>query len=178
MLSDIYSHGILSDQLYTWSDEHTDGTRCCTSQTPQLPCTPAAPAQSHPARFPHRALQTVWQAGMQMRRWPRSWPQVLFVGELSRPAAADGLRAPGDLWTGVGVSRQLSPDPRDSGRDLRDQPRVAASSRGALKRRHEPMANHPTWSDRCGSWRRASGQYAGWLARRKPGEFTCCGGRL
>jgi hypothetical protein len=39
------------------------------------------------------------------------------------------------------------------------------------------MAGHLKWPDRCGSWRRASGQYAGWLARRKPGEFIFSGGR-
>jgi hypothetical protein len=177
MLSGICLCGILSDQFYTWSDEYSHGTRCCTSQTPQCPCTSVAPTPIHPAWFPDRAIQAMRQARMQMCRWSRAWTQILSVGELSGPAAADGLRAPGDLWAGVGVSRQLSTDPRDSGRDLRDQPRVAASSRGALKRLHEQMANYPTWSDRCGSWRRASGQYAGWLARRKPGEFIFCGGR-
>jgi hypothetical protein len=39
------------------------------------------------------------------------------------------------------------------------------------------MAGHLKWPDRCGSWRLASGQYAGWLARRKPGEFIFSGGR-
>ena len=177
MLSGICLCGILSDQFYTWSDEYTHGTRCCTSQTPQCPCTSVAPTPIHPAWLPDRAIQAMRQARMQMCRWSRAWTQILSVGELSGPAAADGLRAQGDLWAGVGVSRQLSTDPRDSGRDLRDQPRVAASSRGALKRLHERIASYPTWSDRCGSWRRASGQYAGWLARRKPGEFIFCGGR-
>jgi hypothetical protein len=39
------------------------------------------------------------------------------------------------------------------------------------------MAGHLTGPDRCGSWQRASSQYAGGLARREPGEFIFCGGR-
>ena len=177
MLISVCLCGILSDQLYAWSDEYTNSTSCCASQTPQRPCASAAAPSIYPARLFNREIQAMRQAGMQMCRWSRAWTQVLSVGELSGNAAADGLRAPGESWAGAGVSRQLPTDARDSGRDLRDQPRVIASSRDALKRCHEPMAGHLKWPDRCGSWRRASGQYAGELGRRKPDEFIFCGGR-
>src|SRR5580700_1486443 len=110
--------GVLSDQLDTWSDEHTHGTCCCTSQTPQRPCASAAAPSIYPAWLSNRAIQAMRQAGMQMCRRSRAWAQVLSVGELSGPASADGLRAPGGSWTGFGVSCQLSADARDSGRDL------------------------------------------------------------
>ena len=168
--------GVLSDQLYTWSDEHTHGTRCCTSQTPQRPCASAAVPPIDPARLSNRAIQAMRQAGMQMRRWSGAWTQVLSVSELSRPASADGLRAPGGSWASFGISCQLSADARDSRRNLRDQPRVAAPPRGALTRLHEPVALRPACTDRRGGWRGSSGQYAGGLARRKPGEFIFCGG--
>ena len=168
--------GLLSDQLYTWSDEHTERTRCRAAKTPQRSCASTSPAQIGPARLPHRAIQTMRQAGMQVRR--RAWtrPQVLSVGELPGPAAANGLRAAGGLRANSGVSHQLSPKPRDSGDDLRDQPRTAAPSRVALERHYERITRCRPRPDRCGIGRRASGQYARRLARRKPGEFVHCGG--
>ena len=169
--------GIQSDQLYTWSDEYTHRTRCCASQTPRRPRASAAAPSIDPARLSDRAIQAMWQAGMQMRRRSRAWTQVLSVGELSRPAPADGLRASGGLRASFGVPCQLSADARDSGRDLRDQPRVAAPPRGALTRPHEPVSRRSACTDRGGGWRGNSGQYAGGLARREPGQFIPCGGR-
>src|ERR1039458_10001948 len=95
------------------------------------------PFSSDPARFSHRALQTMRQAGLQMRRGPRPWAQILFVGQLSGVAAANGLRTAGILRANGGVPVELPPSPRDLRDDLRDQPRVASPSRGALEDRHE-----------------------------------------
>src|SRR5438309_11946388 len=139
----MYLCGIQSDQLYTWSDENPQRAHGRLTKTPQRSSAPIAPAASGPARLPHRALQTVWQAGMQMRRRPRAWSQVLFVGKLPGLAAANGLRTAGVLCANGGVPRQLPPSPRDSGGNLRDQPRTTAPSRGPLKGRHERI---PTWA--------------------------------
>lgn len=177
MLISVCLCDILSDQLYTWSDEYTNRTSCCASQTPQRPCASAAAPSIYPARLFNREIQAMRQARMQMCRWSRAWTQVLSFGELSGPASTDGLRASGGSWTGFGVSRQLSADTRDSRRDLRDQPRVAASPRSALTRLHEPLASRPATTDRRAGWLGSSGQYAGRLAGRKPDEFIYCGGR-
>ena len=178
MLTNRALSGLVSDQLYTWSDEHTKGIRCCPAKASQHSCAPITAAQIDFARVHHRAVQAVRQAGMQMRRRSRSWPEVLSVSELSRPAATHGLRAAGGLWTDGGVSRQLSPEPRDSGDDLRDQPRIAAPSRGALKRQHERVTACSSRSERCEIGRRASRQYARRLARRQRTQLVLCGGSL
>lgn len=166
----------LSDQLFAWSDGYSERTRRRTAKTPQRSCAPAAAAEIDPAGLPYRAIQAMWQAGMQVRRRSRTRAEVLSVRKLSWPAAANGLRAPGGIWANIGVSRQLSPKPRDSGSNLRDQPRVVAPSRGALKSCHERAAGCRPRPDRCGIGRRASGQYAGWLARRQRRMFAFCGG--
>jgi hypothetical protein len=176
MLTSIYLTVLLSDQFYTWSDGYTKRTRCRAAKTSQHSCASPAPAQIDSAGLPHRAIQTMWQAGVQMRRRPRTWPQVLSVDKLSGTAAADGLRTAGGLWANGGVYRQLSPGPRDSGDNLRDQPRIAAPSRGALERHHERVIRCRPRPDRCGIRRRASRQYARRLARQQPGEFAPCGG--
>jgi hypothetical protein len=167
-----------SVQLYTWSDEHTKGIRCRTAKTSQCSCAPTASAQIDSAGIHHRAIQALWQAGMQMRRRARSWSQVLSVSELSRPASTDGLCAAGGLRRDGGIDRQLSPNARNSGDNLRDQPRIVAPSRGALKRHHERVTARSSRSDRCAIGRRASRQYARRLAQRGPKEYVFCGGSL
>jgi hypothetical protein len=159
---------LLSDHLLTWSDEdiETDYIRLAT--TPPSAPAPAASAQSRPAWFPHRALQTLRQARMQMRSRPRSWSQILSVGELSRPAPANGLRPARVLRAGERVPSQLPPRPPDPGGDLRDQPRAPAPPRGALKHHHERSALDPPRTDRSGTGRRAPRQYARQLARPRP----------
>lgn len=165
-----------SDQLYAWSDGYSERTSRRTAKTPQRTCAPAAATEIGPAGFPYRAIQTLWQAGMQVRRRAWTWSQVLSVRKLSWPAAANGLRASGCLRTDCRVSCQLSPQPRDSGIDLRDQPRTSAPSRSALERHSERVSRCRPRPDRCGVRRRVSRQYAHMLARWRPGEFILFGG--
>src|ERR1700733_10945110 len=134
----MYSYVIESDQLYTWSDENPEPVHCRITETSQCAPAPTASAPSHPPRFSHRTLQTMRQTGMQMRRRPRPWPQVLFVGQLSRLAAANELCTAGVLRSNDGIPGQLSSDARNPGGRLRDQPRTAAPPRGALRSHHGP----------------------------------------
>ena len=159
---------LVSDQLLTWSDENIETDHRRLAKAPPSAPAPIAPAQSGPPWFPHRALQTLWQARLQMRRRPRSWSQVLSVGELSRPAPANGLCPARVLRAGERVPGQLPPRPPDPGGDLRDQPRAPTPSREALKDRHERSAVSPPRADRSGTGRRAPRQYARQLARPRP----------
>jgi hypothetical protein len=159
---------LLSDQLLTWSDENIEADHCRLAKAPPSAPAPIAPAQSGPPWFPHRTLQTLWQARLQMRPRPRSWPQVLPVGELPRPAPANGLRPARVLRAGERVPGQLPPRSPDLGGDLRDQPRAPTPSREALKDRHERSAVIPPCTDRSGTGRRAPRQHARQLARPRP----------
>jgi hypothetical protein len=176
MLTWIFLIALLSDQLFAWSDEHSERTCPRTAKAPQRSCAPTAAAEIDPAGIPHRAIQALWQAGMQVRRRSRTRAEVLSVRKLSWPAAANGLRATGCLRANSGVCRQLSPEPGDSGNDLRDQPRTSAPPRGALERHHERVTRCRPRPDRCGIGRRVARQYARILARWRPGEFVLCGG--
>src|SRR5579872_6002338 len=159
---------LASDQLLTWSDEYSEtGHRRLAKAPPSAPA-PIAPAQSCPPRFPHRALQALRQARLQVRPGPRSWPEVLSVGELSRPASTNGLRAARVLHAGERVSGQLPPCPPGLGRDLRDQPRAPTPSREAVRDRHERSAASPPRADRFRTGRRAPRQHARQLARPGP----------
>jgi hypothetical protein len=117
-----------ADQLYTWSDHYaphiaqTDFVRFAKASAAAV--TPVAATRSSAARFTHRALQAVWQAGMQMRPRSRSWPQVLPLRELYRPKAANGLRAPGASRPDHRVS---SPSPSGSAKSWRRSARSIAN---------------------------------------------------
>src|SRR5260370_17323108 len=113
---------LCSDQFFAWSDENPEADHRRLAKAPPSAPAPIAPAQSCPPWFPHRALQTLWQARMQMRSRPRSWPQILSVGELSRPAPPNGLCPAALLRAGERVPGQLPPRPPDLVRNLRDQP--------------------------------------------------------
>jgi hypothetical protein len=176
MLTWIFLIALLSDQLCTWPDGYSERTRSRTTKAPQRSCAPTAAAEIGPAGLSYRAIQALWQAGMQVRRWSRTRAEVLSVRKLSWPAAANGLRATGCLRANCGVYRQLSPQPRDSGNDLRDQPRTSAPPRGALERHHERVTRRLPCPDRCGVGQRVTRQYARMLARWRPGEFVLFGG--
>ena len=172
----MYLCGIQSDQLYTWSDEYPERAYRRFTKTPQRASAPTAPAPSRPARLPHRALQTVWQARMQMRPRPRPWSQVLSVGELSGSAATNGLCPAGVARSNRRVHCQLPPSPRDFRSDLRDQPRAAAPPGSALNGIYERTALRPPFTNRCWTGWRACRQYARSLACRQPGRCVRRGG--
>lgn len=160
-----------ADQLYTWSDTHvlpTAQTDFCrlASTTPTAIAAPATPRSSF-AGLPHRALQAMRQAGMQVCPRPRSWPQVLPLGQPVWSAPANGLHPPGLSKPGQRVSRQLPSSPRDLGRSLRHQSRTAMPPRGALSHPHEPHSRLALRSLRSPTRRLAPGQYALRLARRR-----------
>lgn len=158
---------LLSDQLYIWSDQDERGTRFRTQTTPQALAAQTASPGVGPARLAHRAIQALWQARLQVRAGSRTRPQVLPVRELPGPSASNGLRSAGRLRRDPRARRQLSSHSRDPRRDLRDQPRTAAPSRGALRDSGEPgpqLAHHP---HRFPLWRPAPRQHARGLARRR-----------
>ena len=166
---------LASDQLLAWSDENSETDhRRLAQASPSAPA-PIAPTQSCPPRVPHRALQALRQARVQVRRRSRPWPQVLSFGEPLGLAATDGLCAAGSSRPGCRIYRQLSPSPRNLGSDLRDQPRTPAPPGGALKGRYGRTLRPPS-SDRCRVGRRASRQYGRSLAGWQPGPCDPRGG--
>ena len=61
-----------SDQLLAWSDENIETDYRRLAKAPPSAPAPIAPTPRCPPWFPHRALQALWQARLQMRRRPLS----------------------------------------------------------------------------------------------------------
>src|SRR5574341_659816 len=173
----MYFDLVQSDQLYTWSDTNEKRACCRLETTSPSPRASTASSQGDPARLTDRALQTLWQAEVQMHRGSRPLPQVLSVGEPPGPAATNGLCAAGISCSDCRVRRQLPPSPRDLGSNLRDQPRTAAPPGGALNGRHERSAFRPPGANLCWMGWRAPRQYGRSLARWQPRLFGKCRGR-
>jgi hypothetical protein len=156
---------LLSDQSYTWS---ANGRYFVIlfAQTPRAFAQANAGVGDASARLAHRAPQALRQTRLQVRRGSRSRSQVLPVRELSRPSAANGLRAASRPRRCHRTPGELSPRPRDHRGDLRDQPRTIAPPRGALRRAGEPVAiAHPLHRSAIG--RRTHRQHARGLAHRR-----------
>ena len=171
----------LADQLYTCTDSYALPTAqtdfCCSASAPTpAPAADTATRSSAP-RLPHRALQALRQAGLQMRSRPRSRAQVLPLRQSLWTAAANGLHSPGLLPPDFRISGQLSATPSTLGRDLRHQSRAVISARYILRNRHESCPSRNLASLRCRTWQPASRQHALRLARPRSGHTRQEGGR-
>src|SRR5882672_11903914 len=124
---------LLSDHVYDWSARSIKQDIVGIAQAPTELAARAAATGCDLARLADRALQALWQARLQMRRGSRSRPEVLPVSELSRRAAADGLRAAGRYCRHPSAGRQLPSGALGAGGGLRDQPRVITAPRGAVR---------------------------------------------
>jgi hypothetical protein len=162
---------LISDQLYTWSDDFTRKISCRLAKTPPVTAAAIAPTHRDPPWFAHRALQTLWQAWLQVCQRPGARSQVLSIGKLSGLSTSYGLCAAGVLRSDHRIPRQLPTNPRDLRGDLRDQPRATTASRGALRDRDGrcTLRAHRTVGN--GIRRRSPGQYARSLARRRSERF-------
>jgi hypothetical protein len=157
---------LLSDQLLTWSAHGRYSVVDFTQASRPVAAANAGSGYA-PAWLAHRTLQALRQTWLQVRRWARSWPQVLFVRELSRAPTANGLRASGRLRRRHPTFGELPQGPRDHRRDLRNQPRTITPPRGALRGLGEPDAavTHPLHRSAFG--RRTHRQHARGLAHHR-----------
>lgn len=157
---------IVSDQFYKWSERREAEINLGVEKAAPSPPPRTAPADRHPPRLPHRALQTLRQTRMQMRQGPRPRSQVLPVRQLSPVAPPNGLCAAGILRSHQEAPGQLSARSRDPGGDLRDQSRTTPPARGALRNHDERNVFLAHRTHRSESGGRPPGQHARGLARR------------
>ena len=158
--------GIISDQLFTWSDIYAQNLNRRLAKTPPGPSPQIPFSGGHPPRLSHRTLQALWQARLQVCPGSGSRPEVLSVGQLSPFAPANGLCPARVPCPDQEVSCQLSACSRDLRGDLRNQPRTVAPQRGPLRNRDERNIFLAHRASRSGIRRHPSRQHARGLARR------------
>lgn len=127
---------ISSDQLHDWSDRLDFIRNIGAAQATSGVATAASFSQINLARLGHRAIQTLRQVGLQLHARTRAWSEVLLVCQSFWHAPGDGVRAVGVSGAGNLARRQLSTRASNARRDLRDQSRTLATTRGARIERH------------------------------------------
>ena len=122
--------GIISVQLYNYTDEHRKENDSIPSKTSHTSCQTNRGARfTHPAGLFDRTLYSMRKAGMQMRRYSRSRSKILSFGQLSRPQARAGLCSTEVPETGNRICSQLPESKTDLRGDLQHQSRALTTER-------------------------------------------------
>lgn len=128
------AHRIESVQLYRCTDEFTGKDYHLSPQTPNNPFQANHyDRSSHFARLADRTVYPLRETRMQMCRFRRSWPQILSVGQLSRPQAGTGVCCAKISRPSKRVSHQLSDGKAITRRDFQHQSRIVAPERHVVK---------------------------------------------
>ena len=134
---------IRSDRSLIRSDEPTDTFRSCLAQTPPPFGEQLAADRTSAARHVGRDLQALRSPKLSLCRWTRTWSEALSVHQPAWWATTTGLRTQRRACAGRRINRQLPQDARDAQRDLRDQRRTPAATRGSRVDRDGPSTRRP-----------------------------------
>jgi len=134
---------IRSDYLSIRSDEHTGSFRLRSTNAASQTAEGSAPPRACAAWLVDRDLQAVRSAKLPLSRRSRAWPEAISRDQSARRTSAQRVRAKRRLRTGHPMAWQLSPAARCTQRDLCDQCRTPATTRGSRIGRHGPGSNWP-----------------------------------
>ena len=130
--------GVISVQLGNCTDGFATNKNIFSSKTTH------GPLQAHHhhrsallERLTDRTLHPLWQTRMQVRKHSRPWSQILSVGQLSGSQTRTRIRPSERSSKSRGITHQLSDDQADLRRDLKHQPRAAATQKRVVKNAYE-----------------------------------------
>ncbi len=132
---------IRSDRLVIRSDGYPESFLACLTQTPSPARTRLAADRICRAWHIGRDLQALRSTKLPLRRRARTWTEALFVRQPTWRASSQGLRAQRCSCASCQIDPQLPQAARSSRRDLRDQYRTPATTRGSWIGRHGPGAH-------------------------------------
>lgn len=145
------SNSVISDQSYKWSDIYETKIYSYSTSKEKDPFTKDSTLRSYFAWFFNRALQALWQAWMQVCRWPRPWSKVLPISKQTRQQTSDGLCSTRFKAKSRRILGKLSKDKDHFRRALRYQSR-AFTPKGEVLARSPPNVrdcHDDNISDRC-----------------------------
>jgi len=142
---------VISDQFNKWSDIYEKQTHQHSSAKTKNTFAQTAKAGSHFERLFNRALQALWQTGVQMCSWPGPWAKVLFIRQQAGQQTTNGLRSTRFKGKGRTIPGKLPQDKVDFRGALRHQPRAFASQAKVLARSPPQLRGRCNGndSDRC-----------------------------
>jgi hypothetical protein len=134
---------IRSDRSLIRSDEPTNPFRSCLAQTPPPTGEQLAADRTSAARHIGRDLQALRSPKLPLCRWTRAWSEAISVHQPAWWATTTELCTQRRACGGRRVNRQLPQDARDAQRNLRDQRRAPAATRGTGVDRDGPRTRLP-----------------------------------
>lgn len=157
---------LLSDQLYTWSDNYAESFDHSTQAPAQATATQVSAVGYCFAWLANRALQALRQIRLQVRHRSGPRPEALPIGQPHRGTPCHGLRSTSYPAASGGVSCQLSRDPRQARSAVRNQSGVASPPGTVLGAGGECLFYSSYRHLRHHCRRNTDGQYAGGLVAR------------
>ena len=128
---------VISVQLGNCTDEFATNQNIFPSKTTHDPLqTNYLYRTAHLEGLADRALHPLWQTRMQMRKYSRARPQILFVGQLPGSQTRTGICASEGPSTGRRVTHQLSDDQADLRGNIEYQSRTAATQKRVVINAH------------------------------------------
>ena len=142
---------VISDQLNKWSDIYEKQIHQYSSPKTKNTFEQTSKARNHFERLFNRALQALWQAGMQMCSRPWSWAQILFIRQQAGQQATDGLCPTRFRAKGGRIPGELPQNKAHFRGTVRHQPRAFASQAKVLARSPPQLRGRCNGndSDRC-----------------------------
>ena len=154
----MFTDPVISVQSINCTDEPTKEISCFLAQKKKLPPhTGRRHRSAYPPRLSHRTLPPLRKAGVQVRKGPRSWPQVLPVCQLSQSETPATLHPAAVPESSRAISRQLPETEDPPGKHLRNQSGTPSKKGGALA---DGWLTHRWHPHRCRSCRNHTRQYA------------------
>jgi hypothetical protein len=132
---------IRSDRLVIRSDEHPRSFLTCLTQTPSPARARLAADRICRAWDIGRDLQALWSTELPLRRWAGTRTEAIFVRQPTWRASSQRLRAQRYSFARCQIDPQLPQAARIARRDLRDQYRTPATTRGSWIDHHGPGAH-------------------------------------
>jgi hypothetical protein len=153
---------IRSDHLTIRSDGHSEPFAISPTQASSQSGARPAPAREAVTRLANRDLQALWPAKLPLRRRTGARAEAISSDQSAWRPATPRLCAKRRLRAGCPFDRQLPQATRNSQRDLRDQCRATAATRGSRVDRDGPCPRRPRF--------RQGGRHS----RRHGCVLSCC----
>jgi len=134
---------IRSDYLSIRSDEHTGSFRLSSAKATPQTAEGSAATRVRATWLVDRDLQAVRSAKLPLSRWSRTWPEAISGDQSAWRTSPQRVRTKRRRRPGHPVAWQLSPAARCAQRDLRNQCRTPATTRGSRIGCHGPGFNRP-----------------------------------
>jgi hypothetical protein len=121
---------ILSDRKANQSDDIAQAFRASAAQAPPSIGERLAAYREGATWHAGRNIQALRSEKLPLCGWTRTWAQAVSLHQSARWATATGLRTQRYVCAGRELDRESSQDTGDAQRDLRDQCRTPAPTRG------------------------------------------------